>query len=256
MGRAESMIAPDQIAPDQRSPETSQHLLVFGASGSIGQAVCAAAAAQDWRVTGVARTITCAEIAGVQMISLDPLYADFQPELLRTDKPYTAICWAQGANSNDSVYDVSTEDHLQIYTANVVYILVTMKALLTSGLLMPATKMCIISSIWQNITRPSKLSYCISKAALQGLVLSASVDLAADGHLINAVLPGALDTPMTRRNLTPAQTAALASATAFGRLPTLADVASLVCYLCSKDNTGITGQFIAADLGFSHARLL
>jgi 3-oxoacyl-[acyl-carrier protein] reductase len=116
--------------------------------------------------------------------------------------------------------------------------------------------MCIISSIWQNLARQSKLSYCISKSALQGLVLSASADLAAEGHLINAVLPGALDTPMTRRNLTAEQINSLTSATAFGRLPSLTDVASLVCFLCSPENTGITGQFIAADLGFSHVRIV
>jgi len=88
------------------------------------------------------------------------------------------------------------------------------------------------------------------------LVLSASADLALDGHLINAVLPGALDTPMTRHNLDTAQLNTLTSATRFQRLPALGDVTSLVLFLCSTENTGITGQFIAADLGFSNVRLL
>ena len=74
--------------------------------------------------------------------------------------------------------------------------------------------------------------------------------------MINAVLPGALETPMTQRNLTAEQIDRLTHATGFGRLPMLTDVASLVCYLCSEQNTGITGQFIAADLGFSHVRIV
>ena len=61
---------------------------------------------------------------------------------------------------------------------------------------------------------------------------------------------------MTRRNLSSDQIDRLSSATGFGRLPELADVASLVLYLCSTQNTGITGQFIAADLGFSHVRIV
>jgi enoyl-[acyl-carrier-protein] reductase (NADH) len=61
---------------------------------------------------------------------------------------------------------------------------------------------------------------------------------------------------MTRRNLSHAQIESLASATGFSRLPSLTDVASLVCFLCSPENTGITGQFIAADLGFSHVRIV
>jgi NAD(P)-dependent dehydrogenase (short-subunit alcohol dehydrogenase family) len=145
---------------------------------------------------------------------------------------------------------------MELYAANVAYILVTLKALLSAGLVAPATRMCVISSIWQRLARQSKLSYCVSKSALEGLVLSAAADLAKDGHLINAVLPGALETPMTRRNLSAEQMERLASATGFGRLAGLGDVASMVGYLCSRENTGITGQFIAVDLGFSHVRIV
>jgi NAD(P)-dependent dehydrogenase (short-subunit alcohol dehydrogenase family) len=74
--------------------------------------------------------------------------------------------------------------------------------------------------------------------------------------LINAVLPGPLDTPMTRRNLSAEQMASFTGATRFGRLASLADVANLVYFLCSPANTGITGQFIAADLGYSHVRIV
>ena len=61
---------------------------------------------------------------------------------------------------------------------------------------------------------------------------------------------------MTRQNLTTEQIDRLTGATQFGRLATLDDVASMVCYLCSPENTGITGQFIAADLGFSRVRIV
>jgi 3-oxoacyl-[acyl-carrier protein] reductase len=236
--------------------EAPQHLLLFGASGAIGQAIASAAVARGWRVTGCARSLASDLAEGIGYVAIDPMAKSFSGEQLRSDYPYTAVCWAQGANFGDTVYSVDLDKHLEMYSANVAYILVTLKALLEYKLLAPATRMCVISSIWQNLTRQAKLSYCISKAALQGLVLSASADLAAEGHLINAVLPGALETPMTRRNLTDAQIASLAAATGFGRLPSLPDVASLVCYLCSLDNTGITGQFIAADLGFSHVRIV
>ena len=234
--------------------DAQPHLLVFGASGAIGHAIAAAAVAKGWQVTGVARTMQSEE--WIRGIALDPMSAGFETESLRSETPYTAVCWAQGANCNDTVYNVDLDRHMEIYRANVAYILVTLKALLNGNLIAPATRMCVISSIWQNLARQSKLSYCVSKAALQGLVMSASADLARDGHLINAVLPGAIETPMTQRNLTADQMARLSSATQFGRLASLDDVASLVLYLCSPDNTGITGQFIAADLGFSHVRIV
>ena len=235
--------------------DTQPHLLIFGASGAIGHAIAAAAVAKGWQVTGVARTIQ-PKNDGIRGIALDPMKPEFDANSLRSERPYTAVCWAQGANCNDTVYNVDLDRHMELYQANVAYVLVTMKALLNGNLIAPSTRMCVISSIWQNLARQSKLSYCVSKAALQGLVMSATADLARDGHLINAVLPGAIDTPMTQRNLTAEQMNRLTSATQFGRLTSLEDVVSLVLYLCSPENTGITGQFIAADLGFSHVRIV
>jgi NAD(P)-dependent dehydrogenase (short-subunit alcohol dehydrogenase family) len=74
--------------------------------------------------------------------------------------------------------------------------------------------------------------------------------------LVNAVLPGALDTPMTRQNLSAEQISSLSAATPLGSLPDLEDVTGMVEFLCSEKNTGITGQFIAADRGFSNARFV
>ena len=193
---------------------------------------------------------------GVWELAFDPFAAQWTGAELAAEIPYTGVCWAQGANQNDSVRDVDAAAHLEIYKANVLYVLITLKALLERRLLAAGARLCVISSIWQNLARQRKLSYCVSKAALQGLVLSAAADLAQEGYLINAVLPGALETPMTRRNLTGEQIERLSGATGFGRLPALEDVASLVCYLCSSQNSGITGQFIAADLGFSHVRIV
>lgn len=242
--------------PNESQLPSQEHLLVFGASGAIGRAVCEAALSRGWRVTGVARNTAAPMAEGCDRLTADPVGAQFEGLQLRGGGLYTGVCWAQGANCNDSVYTVEIEQHMALYRANVVYVLVTLKALLEHTLLAPAAKLCVISSIWQNLARQSKLSYCTSKAALQGLVLSASADLAANGMLINAVLPGALETPMTRRNLTTEQISGLTGATGFGRLAELGDVASLVLYLCSAQNTGITGQFIAADLGFSHVRIV
>lgn len=235
---------------------SDQHLLVFGASGAIGSAICAMALSKGWQVTGVARSAEADVPTGVRMLALDPLAPDFSGSQLASQGGYTAVCWAQGANATDTVYDVDPQAHLKLYNANCLYILVTLKALLNDGLLAGPARMCVISSIWQNLARQNKLSYCVTKAAVEGIVLSASADLARDGHLINAVLPGAVDTPMTRKNLKPEQISSIAKGTQFDRLTSLEDVASIACYLCSPENTGITGQFVAADLGWSRVRIV
>lgn len=232
------------------------NILIFGATGAIGAAISSHFLRNDWRTIAISRTSASTDIAASECIQWDPFISKTDLNLLDANAPYAAVCWAQGRNASDNVNTVDLEEHLAVYQANCLYILATLKILLNRKLLAPNGKLCIISSIWQNLARQDKLSYCMSKAALQGLVLSASADLAKDGILINAILPGALDTPMTRQNVAKNQLEKLTSATYFDRLPALQDVANLVYFLCSPQNTGITGQFIAADLGFSHVRLL
>ena len=223
--------------------------LVFGGGGQIG-AACAEALRKDgFEVTATGRTAD--EAAGIA--GYDPLADKLA---LPGEGPFDAVVWAQGANLNDSILDFDADRHRAIYDANVLFVLESLHALLVSDRLASGARLCVISSVWQTVARPRKLSYMVSKAALQGLVLSAATDLADRGILVNAVLPGALDTPMTRQNLTPEQIGRIAGMTKFERLAALGDVAALVTFLCSAANTSITGQFVAVDLGFQNARLV
>ena len=240
----------------QQDHKPNQRLLLFGAGGAIGHHIGNTFRTNGWCVIPTGRRAPVSGDAEADWLTVDPFADDFDEAIFDAHAPYTSVVWAQGANLNDSVYDVDADRHIELYRANCLFILVTMQKLLQRKLLAPASRLCVISSIWQNMARQNKLSYCMTKAALQGLVLSAAADLAVDGHLINAVLPGALDTPMTRQNLSAEQIRQLSAATKFNRLPSLDDVSNAVFYLCSPQNTGITGQFITADLGFSHVRLL
>lgn len=237
---------------------TARSLLLFGGRGAIGSAIIDGALAENWAVVATTRKgeADSPERAGLRWLRIDPFAADFAGLDIKAAGPFDAVCWAQGANLNDSIFDVDLSNHEALYRANVVYVLATLQRLLVDGLLRAPAKLCVISSIWQNLARQNKLSYGVTKAALQGLVMSASADLARDGHLINAVLPGVLDTPMTRLNLAPDQLARVTGSTLFGTLPTLQSVVSTVLFLCSEKNVGLTGQFITADLGFSHVRIL
>lgn len=237
-------------------PADGGDVLIFGCTGAIGASLCETFLAAGWRVRGVSRSASDATPPAVQHVALDPLAEDADLDLLAGGRPFDAVVWAQGANFNDNIREFDRERHEALYRANCLYNLVTLNQLLTRDLLARPARMVVISSIWQNLARQNKLSYCVSKAALQGFVLSAAADLASDGHLVNAILPGALDTPMTRAALGPAQIAKVEGATPFGRLPALSDVANLTLFLSSKANTGLTGQFIEADLGFTGVRVI
>jgi len=221
--------------------------LVFGGSGQIG-AACADKLGEDG-----CDVVATSRQGGDGVAAYDPLANKLA---LPGEGQFDAVVWAQGANLGDSILDFDLERHRAIYDANVTFVLESLHALLTSDRLADGARLCVISSVWQNVARPNKLSYMVSKAALQGLVQSAATDLAERGILVNAVLPGALDTPMTRANLSTEQIARISGMTKFGRLAALDDVAALVAFLCSPANTSITGQFVAVDLGFQNARLV
>jgi NAD(P)-dependent dehydrogenase (short-subunit alcohol dehydrogenase family) len=69
-------------------------------------------------------------------------------------------------------------------------------------------------------------------------------------------MPGVLETPMTMANLTLQQISEVKAATPFDRLPDLDSVTGLVAFFCSKENSSVTGQSVAVDLGFSNACLI
>ena len=228
--------------------------LVFGGFGAIGDAVAAGLADGGHRVFRTSRT---AAPGPEDALQLDP----FSPDGTGLDSLdglplLQAVVWSQGVNASDSIEVFDRSSFESVLQANCTYVAVTLGALLQRDLLAPGARLCVVSSIWQVVARQDKLSYTVSKAAVGGLVRSCAVDLAERGMLINAVLPGALDTPMTRAMLSEAQLAGLTDSTGFRRLATVPDVVSLVCYLCSDANTGVTGQSIAVDLGFCVGRLV
>lgn len=232
-------------------------LLVFGASGAIGSAVTRHGLSRGWSVTGVTRGRPPEDPEpGVEWLRYDPLTAD-PDAAFPQDRPFNGVCWAQGANMADSLYSFDAGSHLELYRANCLSVMVAASALTRAGLLSSdGARLTIVSSIWQERARADKLSYTVTKAAVGGLVRSASVDLGKKGHLVNGVLPGVLDTPMTAANLSSEQIARVSNMTPHARLPDLETLAEMICFLCSPENSSITGQSIAVDLGMSNVLLL
>jgi NAD(P)-dependent dehydrogenase (short-subunit alcohol dehydrogenase family) len=221
-------------------------LLLFGAGGALGSAIGA-------HLLGQGCTVHAAGGSNLQGAeSYLPLRYDAPLEAPAfADCPsFEAVVWAQGLNCSDTVASFDTDDLQRLLQGNVLFIASSLQALLAAGKLSSGCRLVVVSSIWQLESRPGKFSYTISKAALQGLVKSVALDLGPRGILINAVLPGVVDTPMTRTHLSPEQINAITAQSALGRLPQPADIAAAVGFLASPANRAITGQFLTVDAGF------
>lgn len=222
--------------------------LIFGARGMLGSSTVNLFTRAGFDVTGVTSRQSESKLI---TISGDVDQVDSSISNLPV---FDAVVWAHGINFNDRCDNVEINDLQRILDVNVVYIASTLAALLRAHKIVNGARLVVISSIWQEVARQGKFSYSVSKAAVGGLVRGASADLAERGVLVNAILPGVLDGPMTRSNLLPDQLENVVAATNFGRLADAEDVAELALFLCSDANHSITGQSISLDLGFSNLK--
>ena len=213
------------------------NFLVLGATGSIGS-VCAEKLQQS---------------GNVFLGSRDLVELENQIEEI---SGFDGIIWAQGMNAADSIEDFALETFEEVMEANVTYILCTLKMLLDNRKINHDSQLVVISSIWSGISRPNKISYGISKAALGGLVRSLSIDLGPLGIQVNAVLPGPVDTPMTIKNLRQEELKRVISETPIRRLVTLDEVATIVCGIVTGKLSGVSGQEIVIDGGWSVSKLV
>lgn len=98
---------------------------------------------------------------------------------------------------------------------------------------------------------PHAAPYVASKHAVVGLTKAAALDYARHGVRVNAVCPGAVDTPMLaeRAAAEPGLIEAMRRHHPSGRLVTVDDVTSAVMWLCSPGATSVTGIALPVDGG-------
>lgn len=109
-----------------------------------------------------------------------------------------------------------------------------------------------ISSIAGLIGFPHIAAYCASKHGMNGLTKAAAVEYAKQGIRINAICPGAIQTPMIERftHHERQQAEDLAARHPIGRFGTPEEVAEAILWLCSDAASFVTGQTLAVDGGY------
>ena len=108
------------------------------------------------------------------------------------------------------------------------------------------------SSVHQIIPKPGYLAYSISKGAMANLTRTLALEFAGRGIRVNAVGPGAIDTPMNAAWTGDAKKrSAVEAHIPLGRPGTAEEIAAVFAFLASDDASYITGQTIFACGGLT-----
>ena len=218
--------------------------IVFGANGYLGSAIV-----DELRKTSFDVTTSSRSSGETNFQTQDGFEA-----IIASGEKFDACIWAQGQNATDTLSSAGNFD--AIFEANIGFIVKSLTALIENNLLAPQARLVVLSSVWQSLSRTNKFSYSVSKSAVEGLVNSFIADYSAQGYAMNAVLPGVVDTPMTRANLSENQIKKIENDTPSQHLVSASNVAKVVSWLSSPESAGVNGQFIRVDNGWSQIRAI
>jgi NAD(P)-dependent dehydrogenase (short-subunit alcohol dehydrogenase family) len=208
------------------------NVLIFGSSGTLGSECAKYFAEKKWNV----------------------LTSDRNVKELDSYKNLNAIVWAQGSNLTASLQQMEKAQWDEIWEANFFFVVKTLKTLLDNNSLAANARLVVFSSVWEEVARKDKSAYISSKAAIGGFIRSMASELGDKNISINGVLPGIIDSPMTRKNLSSAQVNQIIDQTPGNKLVKPEEIASIAEFLASKNSQGINGQSITVDNAWTLSR--
>lgn len=113
-----------------------------------------------------------------------------------------------------------------------------------------------VSSISGLRAGTGRMAYGTSKAALIAMTRQFAIESGALGITVNAIAPGAIDTPLAEANHSSETRAAYGRMVPMRRYGATDEVADGIVFLCSEQASYITGQTLAIDGGFVAAGML
>ncbi len=232
---------------------SGRHVLVTGGTRGIGRAI-----ALRFREEGAEVTVTGVRPGGTAPDGCAYIAADFADTaateglcLQLRQEPVDILINNAGINRIAPFGDIDPDDFRRIQQVNVHAPFLLSRAVVPGMVARKWGRIVTISSIWGKISREQRAAYSTSKFAVDGMTAALAAEVARHGVLANCVAPGFIDTELTRTVLCEAGIKALSEQVPVRRLGQPEEVAGLVCWLASPENTYVSGQNIAIDGGFT-----
>jgi len=233
---------------------SDKKVLVTGASRGIGRAIAKAYKDKGAWVVGTRtgrenKTDSLynewieADFSSIEQIKDCADYSrKFEPDILVNNA---------GINKIAPFVEITQEEFLLIHQVNVLAPFLLCQSVIPAMKNKAWGRIVNISSIWGKIGKELRASYSASKFAIDGMTLALAAEHSKDGIITNSIAPGLIDTELTRNVLGEAGMKTMSSLVPSKRLGQVEEIARLVLWLTSEENTYLTGQNIAIDGGLS-----
>lgn len=233
---------------------SGRKVFVSGASRGIGRAIAQAFRNEGAWVIGThtgRNTETddvCQDWISADFLDLEQVRAC--AERVRDAEPDVLVNNA-GINKIAPFVEIIPDDFMSIQQVNVFAPFLLCQAAIPAMVRRGWGRIVNVSSIWGKVSKEYRAAYSTSKFALDGMTLALAAEHTTDGIIANCIAPGFIDTELTRRVLGEKGMQTLASTVPAHRLGQVDEIARLVLWLASEENTYLAGQNIAIDGGFS-----
>ncbi|WP_225825333.1 SDR family NAD(P)-dependent oxidoreductase [Streptomyces naphthomycinicus] len=245
--------------------QTSDSLVavVSGGASGIGAAATAALLARGVRVAALdlKPDEVAAPAVGIACdVSDDTSVRDAVADVAERFGRIDIVVNNAGIAAQGTVADNDDDEWLRVLNVNVVGMVRLARAALPHLRKSPAAAIVNTCSVFASMGVPRRVLYSTSKGAVHSLTLSMAADHVREGIRVNAVAPGAVDTPWIQRILAQAadpQEArdALNDRHPLGRLARPEEVGEAIAFLATPASSGTTGTVLAVDGGIHDLRL-
>lgn len=215
-------------------------MLITGASRGIGHAIHQRA-----------KELSDIEIVTPTRSEMDLACQNSVEEFLKETVPFDYIVNNAGINIIKPIEDISRDDFNKIENTNLYGPLKIIQHSVPAMKANKFGKIVNISSIWGVRSLEQRTLYSGTKFGLVGYTKALARELGPYNILINAVCPGFTATELTKQSLSVEDEQKLIAQVPLGRLATPTEIASVVLFLLSEENTYMTGQTHIVDGGFT-----